>query len=88
MTGINTGALTAHGVTVLRVLQRPRSLPQITAAVAKIGAPLTEAQVTAAVGDLLSAGHLRITQRLGELAYGRMPQGRRALKAAFRTGVL
>lgn len=76
--------LTANGVAVLRVLRRPRSLPQIAAAVARIGAPLTTVQVTAAVSDLLSDGHITPTQRQGELLYTRLPQGKRALRAAFR----
>ena len=76
--------LTAHGVAVLRVLRRPRTLPQITAAVARIGAPLTDAQITAAVTDLLGAGHVTPMQRQSELLYGRLPQGRQALRAAFK----
>ena len=88
MTGINTDALTAHGVTVLRVLRRPRSLPQIGAAVARIGAPLTDTQVAATVNDLLSAGHITPMQRQGELLYRRQRSGKTALRAAFRGGVL
>lgn len=84
--GKSLSTLTADGVAVLRVLRNPRTLPQIVSHTAQRGAPLGQPRAEAAVLAALSAGHVVPTLRGGEVAYERTCTGKRALKAAFRTG--
>lgn len=73
--------LDADAVAVLQALRSPRTVPQIRAAIAKAGAPLSEDHVQAAVAAQLLAGHLSSSLTpSGDLRYDRTRTGKAAIR--------